>query len=116
VAVDAFVPPMILGLNEVCRAHDYRLLMEAAIPEEIAVVGYDDIPAAAFAFPPLTTVRSLAYEQGKIAGEAVIDLINGKEPGRKTSIVPLELVIRESCGARGQQKKRKTKSASAPAN
>jgi DNA-binding LacI/PurR family transcriptional regulator len=71
-----------------------------SIPEEFAVVGYDDIPAAAFACPPLTTVRSLAFEQGKIVGEAVIDLINGKEQGRKTSIVPLELVIRESCGAR----------------
>jgi LacI family transcriptional regulator len=72
-----------------------------SIPEEFAVVGYDDIPAAAFAFPPLTTVRSLAFEQGKIAGEAVIDLINGKEQGRKTSILPLELVIRDSCGAKG---------------
>jgi DNA-binding LacI/PurR family transcriptional regulator len=71
-----------------------------SIPEEFAVVGYDDIPAAAFACPPLTTVRSHALEQGKIAGEAVIDLVNGKEPGRKTSVVPLELVIRESCGGK----------------
>ena len=71
-----------------------------SIPEEFAVVGYDDIPAAAFACPPLTTVRSLAFEQGKIAGEVMIDLVNGKEQGRKTAIVPLELVIRESCGGK----------------
>src|SRR6516165_5951365 len=71
-----------------------------AIPEEFAVVGYDDIPAAAFACPPLTTVRSHALEQGRIVGEAVIDLVNGKELGRKTAVVPLELVIRESCGGK----------------
>jgi len=71
-----------------------------SIPEEFAVVGYDDIPAAAFACPPLTTVRSHALEQGRIVGEAVIDLVNGKELGRKKAIVPLELIIRESCGGK----------------
>jgi len=71
-----------------------------AIPEEFAVVGYDDIPAAAFACPPLTTVRSHALEQGRIVGEALIDLVSGKEHGRKRAIVPLELVIRESCGGK----------------
>ena len=71
-----------------------------SIPEDFAVVGYDDIPAAAYACPPLTTVKTHAFEQGKIAGEAVIALIEGKEHGRKTSIVPLEFVVRESCGAR----------------
>jgi DNA-binding LacI/PurR family transcriptional regulator len=70
-----------------------------SIPEDFAVVGYDDIPAAAYACPPLTTVKTHAFEQGKIAGEAVIALIDGKEHGRKTSIVPLEFVVRESCGA-----------------
>jgi DNA-binding LacI/PurR family transcriptional regulator len=69
-----------------------------SIPENFAVVGYDDIPVAAFASPPLTTVRSYAFEQGRIVGEAVIDLVNGKEQGRRTAIVPLELVIRESSG------------------
>jgi DNA-binding LacI/PurR family transcriptional regulator len=71
-----------------------------SIPEDFAVVGYDDIPAAAFACPPLTTVNSHAFEQGKIVGEAVIALVNEKEHGRKTSIVSLDFVVRESCGAR----------------
>ena len=71
-----------------------------SIPEEFAVVGYDDIPAAAFAWPPLTTVRSHAFEQGKIAGQAAIALVNGKGIGRQPAVVPLELVVRESCGAK----------------
>ena len=69
-----------------------------SIPEEFAVVGYDDISAAAFACPPLTTVQSHALEQGRILGETVIDLVNGKEQGRKRAIVPLELIIRDSSG------------------
>jgi DNA-binding LacI/PurR family transcriptional regulator len=76
-----------------------------SIPEEFAVVGYDDIPAAAFACPPLTTIRSHALEQGRIAGEAVIDLIDGKKPKGRRPIVPLELVIRQSCGLRARARK-----------
>ena len=84
-----------------------------AIPEEFAVVGYDDIPAAAFACPPLTTVRSHALEQGRIVGEALIDLVSGKEHGRKRAIVPLELVIRESCGGKISEVARKSHRAAA---
>ena len=70
-----------------------------SIPDQFAVVGYDDIPSAAFANPPLTTVRSNAFEQGKMVGEAAIELVKGKKTGRQASILPLELIIRESCGA-----------------
>ena len=60
-----------------------------SIPEDFAVVGYDDIPSAAFAFPPLTTIRSHAFEQGKMVGEATIALVNGKKIGRHQSVLPL---------------------------
>jgi len=72
-----------------------------SIPEDFAVVGYDDIPGAAFACPPLTTVRSHAFEQGSMVGEAIIALVDGKKIGRRQSVLPLELTIRESCGAKG---------------
>jgi DNA-binding LacI/PurR family transcriptional regulator len=70
-----------------------------SIPEDFAVVGYDDIPNAAFAYPPLTTVRSHAFEQGKMVGEATIALVEGKKIGRHQSVLSLDLVIRKSCGA-----------------
>lgn len=70
-----------------------------SIPEDFAIVGYDDIPAAVFAYPPLTTIRSHAFEQGKRVGEAIIALVDGKKIGRQQSVLPLELMIRESCGA-----------------
>lgn len=73
------------------------------IPEDVAVVGYDDIPVAAYAAPPLTTVRSPALEHGRLAGEMLIKLIRG-EPVPKVQVqLGLELIIRASCGAKRVQ-------------
>ena len=70
-----------------------------SIPENLAVVGYDDIPAASFAYPPLTTIRSHAFDQGKMLGEAAISLVLGKGIGSQQDVLSLELIIRASCGA-----------------
>jgi LacI family transcriptional regulator len=75
-----------------------------SIPEDFAVVGYDDIPAAAFTYPPLTTIRSHAFEQGILVGEAAIALVDGKQIGSQQDVLPLELVIRKSCGAKATGK------------
>lgn len=69
------------------------------IPNDIAVVGYDDIPIAAYTSPPLTTVRVPAVEPGRIAGEMVISLVRGEELKERVVRLESELVIRESCGA-----------------
>jgi DNA-binding LacI/PurR family transcriptional regulator len=70
-----------------------------SIPENFAVVGFDDIPAAAFTYPPLTTIRAHALEQGKLLGEAAMALLVGKEIGSQQDILPLKLIIRASSGA-----------------
>lgn len=69
------------------------------IPDDIAVVGFDDIFLAAHTQPPLTTIRVPAYGLGWTAAEVLISLIEGEE---EVSAVTLEteLVIRDSCGAR----------------
>lgn len=71
------------------------------IPDDIAVVGFDDIFLAAHAQPPLTTVRVPAYGLGWTAAEVLISLIEGEE---EVSAVTLEteLVIRDSCGAKSK--------------
>ena len=81
-----------LGAMAALRAHGRR------IPEDVAVVGYDDIPMAAFAAPPLTTVRSPALERGELAVEVLIALIRGEEV-RNQVLLATELVVRTSCGA-----------------
>jgi DNA-binding LacI/PurR family transcriptional regulator len=70
------------------------------IPRDIAVVGYDDIPIAAYTSPPLTTVRLPAVEPGRIAGDMVISLVRGEEPKERVVRLETELIIRESCGAK----------------
>lgn len=69
------------------------------IPEDVAVVGYDDIPTAAYAVPPLTTVRTNPKEQGRRAGELLISLVQGERPAeRNVQVGDAELIIRASCG------------------
>jgi len=95
-------PTAVLAGNDTLALGAMAAIREAgfAIPQEFAVVGYDDIPSAAFACPPLTTIRTHALEQGKIVGEAAIALVKGMETGQRSAIVPLELIVRESCGAK----------------
>lgn len=85
-----------------------RALREAGlrIPQDIALVGYDDIPLAEFASPPLTTVRTDTIGLGRDAMGMLLALLRG-ESGLHTMRheQPVELVIRESCGARLQAKK-----------
>jgi LacI family transcriptional regulator len=67
------------------------------IPLDISIVGFDDIPLAAFLEPPLTTVRLPAYELGHAAGMALLDRINrARVPSR--TVLPTELVVRASTG------------------
>jgi LacI family transcriptional regulator len=78
-----------------------RALREAGIdvPDDIAVVGFDDQPHAATANPPLTTIRQPIRQLGDMAVETLCDLLeNGLEPARRI-IMPTELVVRASCGS-----------------
>jgi LacI family transcriptional regulator len=69
------------------------------VPDEIAVVGFDDMPQAATADPPLTTIRQPIQQSGVLAVEMLVDILeNGAEPARRI-ILPTELVIRASCGS-----------------
>lgn len=70
-----------------------------SIPDEIAIVGFDDLPPAATSVPPLTTVRQPVRRMGALAAETLLDIIDeGTEPPRRI-ILPTELVIRQTCGA-----------------
>lgn len=67
------------------------------VPEEIAVVGFDDVPFARLLNPPLTTVRSPIEEAGRAAARLLFRMI-AEEPVEKDTVLPTELVVRRSCG------------------
>jgi len=66
------------------------------VPENIAVVGFDDIPLAEYFDPPLTTVRLPAYGLGWAASERLIRLIRGEGLDQNEMLVESELIIRTS--------------------
>jgi LacI family transcriptional regulator len=67
------------------------------VPQEVAVVGFDDIPVARFLTPPLTTVRAPIELIGYTAVMMLARLVQG-EPVDSPVFLPVELVIRQSCG------------------
>ena len=68
------------------------------VPEDIAVVGFDDIAWATLSYPPLTTVHPFLEEMGKIAVSRILDLLEDPELHPAKSIVATSLIIRKSCG------------------
>ena len=67
-----------------------------SVPEQVAVVGYDDIPVASFANPPLTTIKQNTQLAGEILVDSVLKLIRGQEVSAQ--LIPTTLVVRSSCG------------------
>lgn len=90
-------PTAILCMSDLLAA---GVMEEAAaqglsVPEDLSVVGFDDVPEAARMEPPLTTVHQPHVEKGQRAGRALISLLKG-EPAHETAPLPTRLVIRGS--------------------
>jgi LacI family transcriptional regulator len=75
------------------------------IPEDVAVVGYDDIPLAEFAAPPLTTLRIDPVTQGEEAVDMLLAQMNGETYDRLEFPYDARFIIRESCGYNAQHRK-----------
>lgn len=72
---------------------------DLAVPDDVAVVGFDDLPASTSCNPPLTTMRQPIRRSGIQAMEMLIDILdNGPKPPRQVTLSTV-LVIRSSCGA-----------------
>jgi LacI family transcriptional regulator len=78
-------------------AYGARLALHRAglrVPDDVSLVGFDDLPHSAFTLPPLTSVRQSVYEIGSSAAQAMIDLLSGKIP--PTKLIAAEIIVRES--------------------
>ena len=89
-AVFAASDEMALGIYEAVRKQGLR------VPEDLSIVGFDDLPQARWASPPLTTVRQPLEEMGRFAVHSIQRLLNnGKLESAKVEL-STELVVRES--------------------
>jgi len=79
------------GVMEAIRAHGLR------IPEDVSVVGFDDIPQAAHVHPPLTTMRQPLEEMGHTATRMLLEYIQDPQRPIERVELPADLVVRESC-------------------
>jgi len=71
------------------------------VPDDVSVIGFDDITVSAFSRPRLTTIRQPMANMGRIAAQCALNQLKGLEPFRKQITVEPELVVRESTRAIG---------------
>jgi LacI family transcriptional regulator len=76
------------------------------VPEDISIVGFDDIPGAAFANPGLTTVRQPLVRMGQIAAQTLVDQIEERGENVQEIAIEPEFVVRESTGPAPQRQAR----------
>jgi DNA-binding LacI/PurR family transcriptional regulator len=69
------------------------------VPEDVSVIGFDDIRTAAFHSPRLTTIRQPLANMGRIAAQCILNRLHGTERFREKIIVEPELIVRESTRA-----------------
>ena len=95
-------PDAVFAASDVMAIGAMRAAHEAGlnIPEDIAFVGFDDLPIAASADVPLTTIRQPVFEFGKKTVEVLIDLIENGSDTPRHILLDTQLVIRESSAAK----------------
>ena len=70
-----------------------------SLPRDLSIIGYDDLPFAAFLEPPLTTIRTRPVEQGERATRMLIGMIRGDGGLEQIAGLRAEFVLRGSCAA-----------------
>jgi DNA-binding LacI/PurR family transcriptional regulator len=94
-------PTAVFARNDFTAIGVMSAIKEAGlrIPEDIAIVGFDDISLATRTSPPLTTVRQPMRLEGQIAAEMLLERIKSQEKlSRRERILNCELIVRESTG------------------
>lgn len=93
-------PTAIFAANDIMALGVIYAVQDAGlqIPDDVALVGYDDREFAAWIRPALTTIRMPSYEMGQAAARLLLKQVSGEELEDATQI-PGKLIIRQSCGA-----------------
>jgi LacI family transcriptional regulator len=90
----------IIAFNDIAAIGAIRTLKDfnLRVPEDVSVIGFDDIRAAAFTMPRLTTIHQPLEEIGRIATQSLLNRIHNTIQPRDEIVVEPKLVVRESTG------------------
>lgn len=91
-----FIASDVVAFGAIRAIHERGL----KIPQDIAIVGFDDVPMSSYITPPLTTVRLPAMELADRAGALLLNQIQNKQENPCQELLDTELVIRQSCGSK----------------
>ena len=91
-------PTAILAASDLMALAALQAIRDAGLKpgDDIAIAGFDDLEAAALAYPPLTTIRQDRKELGTLAAARAVDLIEDPDAEAQDTILPVELVVRAS--------------------
>jgi LacI family transcriptional regulator len=94
-------PDAVFAMSDVMAAAAIRVLMEAGlkVPDDVAIVGFDDIPLASRTIPALTTISQPIVQMGAGVTNILLEQIEHPSRQPRQVILPTELVIRSSCGS-----------------
>ena len=97
-------PTAVVAASDLMALAALQAIRDAGLQpgEDVAVVGFDDLEAAALAHPPLTTIRQDRQELGTLAAARAIELIEDPEAAPRATILPVELVVRGSTSSSGR--------------
>src|SRR5437588_277788 len=87
-AVFCYKDTSAIGLLAACRRPGL------SVPENLSIIGFDDIDMAAYTMPPLTTIRQPRFELGQRAMHMMLALLDGQKP--ENQVIPTELVVRQT--------------------
>ena len=97
-------PTAVFAASDIMAIGALKAIREAGlrVPEDIALVGFDDVPVAAAVEPALTTVRQPIERLGSMAADLLLNLLDNppetSSPANRL-ILPAKLIVRDSCGA-----------------
>jgi LacI family transcriptional regulator len=105
VLLDLPVPPtaifasndvMAMGVMDAVRNRGLR------IPDDISIIGFDDIPQTSLVWPAMTTIKQPLEKMGRVATQMLLDLLKHPEKEAERIELPTELIIRDSCSMPGK--------------
>lgn len=103
-AIFAANDQLALAVQRAARALTVKTVIKLSIPEDLALVGFDNLDISAHVDIPITTVAQSSFEMGKIAGELLVRKFNLTKASTDVNqiqkrILPVQLIVRRSCGA-----------------